>query len=75
MRKLLFLIAGIVLISACTNDPNKHGTSTAIDSTNVSGTAPAVYGGHNPQDDTLPKTNVDDTATKADNVHNTGYKK
>lgn len=64
----------MLIMNACSNNPERHGTSEPIDSTNVSGKAPASYGAQDPTKDTLPKTNVDDTATKANNVHNTGYK-
>ena len=51
-----------------------EGHSTPIDSTNVKGTAPATYGANNPANDQdTNKTNINDTGTKADNVHRTGH--
>lgn len=61
-----------IALTSCSS--STHGTSTPIDSTNLNGTAPAIYNkGDNPADDTN-KTNVGDTGTKANNVHNTPAK-
>ncbi len=73
---LAFALSSTILFTACNaQNGNNTGNSTPIDSTNVNGTAPATYGGDNPANDTLPKNNVGDTGTKANNVHNTGYDK
>lgn len=67
------LSSSILFASCNASNGNNTGNSTPIDSTNLNGTAPAVYGPDNPANDTLPKNNVGDTGTKANNVHNTGY--
>jgi hypothetical protein len=74
MKKNILPLPCLLIMAACSNNPDRHGTSVPIDSSNVNGAAPASYGPQNPTADTMPKTNVDDTATKANNVHNTGYK-
>ncbi|MES2702071.1 MAG: hypothetical protein V4649_05500 [Bacteroidota bacterium] len=78
MRNLRFAIVAIAIcaLSSCSNTGGDHGSSTPIDSTNVNGTAPATYGGNNPANDQNAdsnRSNVNDTGTKANNVHNTGY--
>lgn len=59
-------ITALLLWTACgTNDSDNTGHSTPIDSTNLHGTAPATYGGDNPQniqDTIIPNSN--DTGTK-----------
>jgi hypothetical protein len=73
---LMIALISVLSLGACnTNDQEKNGRSTPIDSTNVNGTAPATYGGNNPANDQKDsnRTNVNDTGTKANNVHNTGY--
>ena len=66
------LFVAVATLSSCSNNnPHDNGTSTPIDSTNVNGTAPATYGPNNPANDTASKVNMDDTGTKANNVHNT----
>ena len=50
------------------------GHSTPIDSSNVKGSPAATYGANNPASDETDsnRTNVNDTGTKANNVHNAG---
>jgi hypothetical protein len=43
-----FFVLGLVFATSCTDNPDKMGNSTPIDSTNVTGAAPATYGGDNP---------------------------
>ncbi len=71
---LSIVLFSTVLFASCeTRTGNNTGNSNPIDSTNLNGTAPATYGPDNPTNDTLPKNNVDDTGTKANTVHHTGY--
>jgi hypothetical protein len=69
----VFLVSLFALSCASRNE-NNTGASTPIDSTNVNGTAPATYGGNNPANDEKDsnRANVNDTGTKANNVHNAG---
>lgn len=74
--KGIALIFGVAFIMAACNSNNSDnmGSSTPIDSTNVNGTAPATYGGNNPANDERAdsnRNNVNDTGTRANNVHNT----
>lgn len=64
-----------LLMVSCNNADSTKGASTPIDSSNVNGTAPATYSGNNPAKDTesTNRINRNDTGTKANNVHNTGY--
>lgn len=72
MKQYILGIATVLTIAACNNNNgNNNGHSTPIDSTNVNGTAPATYGPEDPKNDTA-KTNVNDTGTNANNVHNAG---
>ncbi len=72
IKCLALALSALVLITSCGNNPENMGNSTPIDSTNVSGAAPATYGGDNPAiDPDSNRTNVGDTGTKANNVHNT----
>jgi hypothetical protein len=70
-----------LVMAACqTNDDNsakKQVSGMPIDSSNVEGTAPARYGGDDPSkvNTDTQAVNTDDTGTRADNVHNTGYRK
>jgi len=69
--KLMLLVMCTALVS-CNN--NNTGHSTPIDSTNLNGTAPATYAPNDPANDQdTNKTNLNDTGTKANNVHHTGY--
>ncbi len=61
---LLFLVFISTLFVSCSNDAENRGSSTPIDSTNLHGTAPAVWGADNPandQDTTYQNSN--DTGT------------
>lgn len=57
MNRYKIIIPAILLVlsSACTNDPDKQGNSTSIDSSNIHGTAPATYGGDNPANPDPPR--------------------
>jgi len=78
MNTLKFAITVLsisILAGSCVSrSENRNGVSTPIDSTNVNGTAPATYGGDNPANEGADtnKTNINDTGTKANNVHNAG---
>ena len=74
IKSVFFLVAVILFAASCGNEGANRGASTPIDSTNVNGTAPATYGGNNPANDQKDtnKTNINDTGTKANNVHNSG---
>ncbi len=58
MKKLI-IIASIIMtgtaFTACTNDPDNMGSSNPIDSTNTRGSAPATYGGENPESPDPPR--------------------
>ena len=76
LRIAIIALTTIFATSCSSNDASDQGKSTPIDSTNVNGTAPATYGGNNPANDQNAdsnRSNVNDTGTKADNVHNTGH--
>ena len=75
LLKLSFLIILIGTFISCGPDHGaNNGTSVPIDSTNTKGSAPAAYGANDPgRDKDSNRTNVNDTGTKANNVHNTGY--
>lgn len=70
MKKYVSIVFIALSLAACNNSSEK-GHSTPIDSTNVNGTAPATYGPDDPRNDTA-KTNINDTGTNANNVHNAG---
>jgi len=67
-------LAFCLSLAACGTRGENRGASTPIDSTNVKGTAPATYGGNDPANDGKDsnRTNIDDTGTKANNIHNAG---
>ncbi|HXS36963.1 MAG TPA: hypothetical protein VN721_09695 [Flavipsychrobacter sp.] len=75
LLKLSFLAILIGTFISCTaNHASNNGSSTPIDSTNTKGSPPATYGANDPaRDKDSNRTNVNDTGTKANNVHNTGY--
>jgi hypothetical protein len=74
MKKGIFALTILFAAASCGNVNNTQGNSTPIDSTNVKGAAPATYGPDNPANDKdTNRTNVNDTGTKANNVHNAGY--
>ena len=68
------LISILVATISCGNNGANQGASTPIDSTNVKSAAPATYGGNNPANDQTDtnKTNINDTGTKANNIHKEG---
>jgi len=70
----VLLLSIILLATSCGSNGANQGTSTPIDSTNVKGSAPATYGGNNPANDQTDtnKTNINDTGTKANNIHKEG---
>ena len=74
--KLAFGICfvSLLIVSCEPRNSEKIGSGTPIDSTNVNGTAPATYGANNPANDERDsnRSNVNDTGTKANNVHNAG---
>jgi hypothetical protein len=58
MKKLSLIISSIILaagITACTNNPDKMGSSTPIDSSNVNGAPGATYGPDNPASPNPPR--------------------
>lgn len=67
----LIMVAASIVACSCGTRGENMGESTPIDSTNVYGTAPATYGGEDPASQL--DTNVADTGTKANNIHNTGH--
>jgi len=74
IKSVFFALAVVLFAASCGNEGANRGESTPIDSTNVKGAAPATYGGNNPANDQKDtnKTNINDTGTKANNVHNSG---
>ena len=75
IKCFVLAVCTMLFITSCGNNPDNMGTSQPIDSTNMNGQAPATYGGDDPAQDQRTdsnRTNVGDTGTKADNVHNTG---
>lgn len=53
--KLIVLGALVVFLAACGTNPDNKGSSTPIDSTNLTGEAPAQYGPTNPADPEPPR--------------------
>ena len=73
MKKYVWIALSTLALAAC-NSHHDEGKSTPIDSTNVNGAAPAKYEPQKPTYDTAHKNNLNDTGTKASNVHNAGTK-
>jgi hypothetical protein len=75
MNKLRIAIAlafSLIVLGACTDQGERQGSSTPIDSTNMNGTAPATYGGDDPANlQDTNRTNVGDIGTNAANAANT----
>ena len=71
--KSFIVFISLGLLAACGPSGENTGHSTPIDSSNVKGSAPATYGADDPaQKPDSNRTNVNDTGTKANNVHNNG---
>jgi hypothetical protein len=69
------IILFITFLSCGPNNTNTEtGRSSPIDSTNVNGTAPATHGPDDAANDSKDSNrgNVNDTGTKANNVHRQG---
>jgi hypothetical protein len=58
--KLLPLVFVAALASCGSNSGNNNATSTPLDSTKISGTAPVQYGPDNPADDTAAVTGANE---------------
>lgn len=64
---IAFALTGLIFAS-CGGQGEDRGTSTPIDSTNLNGTQPAVYGGDNPANDQDTNyANSNDTGTRISN--------
>ena len=70
LKLSFFTICIAATIVSCSD--NNKGHSTSIDSTNVNGTAPAVYAPNNPAND-KDSNFVSDTGAKATNLHHEGH--
>ncbi|MBS1772607.1 MAG: hypothetical protein JST82_07095 [Bacteroidetes bacterium] len=57
MKKTILYVAlsTMLFVLSCGNNPDNHGSSTPIDSTNLNGTAPVQYGAQDPANPDSPR--------------------